>query len=123
MLRLIRTLNDWQSGAFTATLKGEIENLPPGSLPLEQGTSRGGHVDDSDITATVLNITDKVHVVQASVGIFFTEIVGGCSCGDDPMSENAYCELRLTIDKHTAEAKITLITDQETSHGSGPLPE
>ena len=46
--------------------------------------------------------------IQAKVGVFFNEIIGGCSCGDDPLSENAYCELQVSIDKVTAEAEFSV---------------
>jgi hypothetical protein len=40
------------------------------------------------------------------VGVFFREIVGGCSCGDEPFAADGYCEIELRIDKETAEARI-----------------
>jgi len=39
------------------------------------------------------------------------EIVAGCSCGDDPQSQNAYCAMRVRIDKTTAAAAFAVIDD------------
>ncbi len=106
MVRLQNSIQNRNSDAFQKVLKTELENLESGLLPLEKGTSQGGHVDDSDITATVLNVTEDSSDVQAKVGIFFTEIVINCGCGDDPMPINAYCEMIVRIDKATAEAEF-----------------
>jgi len=106
MTRLSESLRDWPSDTFVKTLKRELTGLKPGILPLAGGLSRGGLVDAGDISVTVLNVTDNPQTIEAKVGVFFTEIVGGCSCGDDPSTENAYCELRVGIDKATAEAEF-----------------
>ncbi len=78
---------------FADTLKAEIEALPAGSLPLDKATLTGWHIDDSHITATVLRAEDDATRIAADVGIFFTEIIAGCSCGDEPQSQGNYCEL------------------------------
>lgn len=101
----------WQSGTFAQALKCEIEALGTGSLPLEQGTTQGGFVDDGNVTAVVLNVADGDQHIHSEVGVFFNEIVAGCNCGDEPESINVYCRLKLRIDKATAEAEIDLIPD------------
>jgi hypothetical protein len=48
------------------------------------------------------------------VGVFFSGIITGCSCADDPTpveTQNEYCELLFAIDKATAETTITLLAD------------
>ncbi len=109
MIRFPNALRDWHSDTFRNSLKSEIENLRAGSLPLLYGVSHGGVPDESDISATVLRVTDDGRVIQTHVGIFFTEILAGCSCGDEPMSMQGYCEMQISIDKATAEAEINLI--------------
>ena len=108
MPKFANSLSAWNTESFAQTLKIEIERLPTGSLPLYKGTSQGGVVDDSHIVATILRVTDAGKSIEAHVGIFFTEIVGGCSCGDDPMSEHAYCEMWVTIDRTSAEAEFAV---------------
>jgi hypothetical protein len=47
-------------------------------------------------------------------GVFYTGIIAGCSCSDDPSpvdEQNEYCDLLFTIDKLTAETQITLLVD------------
>lgn len=104
MPRLILSLRAWSSDAFARTLKDEIESLGAGALPLDRTTTHGGRADDGPITATVLRASDDGDAIQAEVGIFFGEILAGCSCGDEAQILNAYGELRVSIDKATAEA-------------------
>jgi hypothetical protein len=103
-IRLPLSLRAWPEATFPATLKAEIEALPAGSLPLDQVTINGWHVDDSHITATVLRVKDDTMAITADLGIFFTEIIAGCSCGDEPQSQQTYGELTVRIEKSTAAA-------------------
>lgn len=109
MPKLPDSARAWPLDSFAQTLKREIEHLPPGTLPLDKGVSQGGHVDDSRITAIFLRAKDDASAIQAEVGIFFGEIVAGCSCGDDPQTQNAYCEVRVRIEKSTGEAVFNVI--------------
>lgn len=111
MPKLINSLRDWKSASFTQTLKNEISSLGSGTLPLGKGISQGGYVDDSNLATTVLHVADDERAIHARVGIFFTEIVGSCGCGAEPMPQNAYCEMRISIDKTSAEAEFEVIPD------------
>lgn len=62
----------------------------------------------------VLGVSEENNFIRARAGIFYTSIIAGCSCADDPtpISElNEYCEVQLDIDKQTAEATIVLQPD------------
>ena len=85
--------------------------LPPGILPLLQAASRGVP-DDREIRIMLLDAVDDQDGIQVRVGIFFNEILAGCSCGDQPMSLQSYCELQVDIDKRTAEARFSLLDDE-----------
>jgi hypothetical protein len=111
MPRLINSLRDWNTNTFTRTLKNELEHIQAGTLPLDKGVAQGGYVDDSNVTATVLHTDEDVHTIQAKVGIFFTEIVINCGCGDTPMETNAYCVLQVSIDKTTGQAEFEVLQD------------
>jgi hypothetical protein len=111
MPRLPISTNAWQSVAFTRILKGEIEALGTGSLPLDQGITQGGFVDDENVAALVLNATGDDQYIDSEVGVFFTEIIAGCNCGDEPDTINVYCRLKLRINRATAEAEIRLVPE------------
>ncbi|BCB26240.1 hypothetical protein SKTS_11260 [Sulfurimicrobium lacus] len=111
MPKLANSLRNWPSAAFTQTLKDEIGALESGTLPLQKGVSQGGYVDDSNLTCTVLRVTDDERTIHARVGVFFTEIVASCGCGAEPMPQNAYCEMLVSIDKASAEAQFAVLPD------------
>ncbi len=108
MIPLPNSLRVWPGPDFASTLKAELEALPAGSLPLAQGGTLGGYVDDSTLVASVLRVTETAETIDAVVGIFFSEILTGCSCSEDPAIQDAYCELMLAIDKRTAMATCSL---------------
>ena len=109
MAELSKSLCVWNTPVFRQTLKSELESLPKGNLPLEKGTSSGGYVDDSNLSVSVLNVSEDEQFINAKLAVFFTEIVINCGCGEDPMHQHAQCEMQLLIDKQTAEASFTVI--------------
>ena len=111
MPKLANSLRDWPSAAFAQTLKEEIGALEAGTLPLQKGVSQGGYVDDSHLTCTVLRVADDERAIRARVGVFFTEIVASCGCGAEPMPQNAYCEMLVSIDKTSAEVQFEVLPD------------
>ena len=111
MARFAAALRAWNGPDFASALKSDIRSLASGVLPLHAAVTRGGYVDDGNLEVTVLGSDDHGSAIEARVGVFFTEIVINCGCGDDPMEENAYCEMRIRIDKATAAAAFTVLGD------------
>jgi len=108
---LSQSLSAWGEENFYTVLKNELQGLGATKLPLEKGTSQGGYIDESPISVSVNRFTDSDDTIKGSVGVFFTEIVINCGCGDDPMHINAYCDLTIAIDKQTAIATFSIITE------------
>jgi len=105
-IRLRHCLEAEDSESFKHRLASAVKALPAGSLPLQAGCEQGGLVDDSDILASVLSVEQDKDRFLARVGIFFTEIVGGCNCNDDPLEVNAYCVLEVAINRSDGVATI-----------------
>lgn len=104
-------MNAWSAPNFKDVLKKEIEQLDAGQLPLQQGLSAGSHVQGDKFTVMVLGVSEEDNFIRARAGVFYTSIIAGCSCADDPtpISElSEYCEVQLDIDKKTAETTVTL---------------
>jgi hypothetical protein len=99
----------WGSDAFAAALKREIEALGPDVLPLQRATTRGGLVDAAGFEVTVISTSDDAGPLQARLGVFFQELIGGCSCGEEPVAASAYCELQLEIDRSSAAAAFSVL--------------
>ncbi|MBT8429849.1 MAG: glucosamine--fructose-6-phosphate aminotransferase [Gammaproteobacteria bacterium] len=106
-IRLGHCLEAEDSERFKQRLASALNALPRGSLPLHAGCGQGGLVDDSDISASVLGVEQDNDRFVARVGIFFTEIVGGCNCNDDPLEVNAYCVLEVAISRADGVATFT----------------
>jgi hypothetical protein len=104
MIVFRKSLSSWNSDTFASVVKQELESLDVDSLPLAQCTSQGGYVDEGPITATILSVRDQPDRIDVKAGIFFTEIVINCGCGDDPMPINGYGEMSVQIDKSTGHA-------------------
>lgn len=108
MLKLTQSLACWGKDNFSSILKNELQSLPISQLPLDKATSQGGYVDNTPVTVTVNRFIDNDMTIEGRVGIFFTEIVINCGCGDDPMAINGYGEFYIIIDKQMATTTITL---------------
>ncbi|MFK5949791.1 MAG: hypothetical protein QM500_13590 [Methylococcales bacterium] len=76
--------------------------------------SLSSYVGNSPFSAVILNTTDESEFIKAKVSIFYTGIIAGCSCSDDPSptdEQNEYCELQFIINKNTAETSVNLLND------------
>ncbi len=111
MIGLPKSLEAWGTPGFRDVLKQEIEQLDAGLLPLQQGLSRSSYVTERPFQAMLLGADEAAGSIQVRAGIFYTGVIAGCSCADDPTPVdelNEYCEVLLVIDRHTAEATVSL---------------
>jgi hypothetical protein len=114
MILFLKSLAAWNTPAFDGILRQEIDQMDAGQLPLQHGLVTGSHVVDKQHRAMILGVTETSNIIQARAGIFYTSVIAGCNCADDPtpVDENAeYCEVRFDIDQRTAEATVTLLSD------------
>lgn len=110
-MRLNKSLNAWGTPDFTATLKSELEQEGTRYLPVAQGA--GSHVLEDAPSVMVIGASEDGSVISARVGVFYSSILLGCACVDDPTPASEateYCEVRLDIDKATAETKVSLLS-------------
>lgn len=114
MIKLTKALAAWNTPNFKDTLKSEIEQLTPEALPLQQGLTQSSYVSSDNITAMILNVTEEPGHIRVKTGIFYSGLIPGCNCADDPTPEEKYtehCELQFDIDKITADTTVTLLTE------------
>jgi hypothetical protein len=114
MLSLARALSAWGTPGFEEVLKKEIEQLDAWHLPLQQGLATSSQVADSKFSALILRVSDDAEFIHAKVGLSYAGIIAGCSCADDPtpLSEQAeYCEALFSVNKLSAETRVTLLTE------------
>jgi len=107
MITLPISLKHWHSDSFIHAFRNEVLALAPGSVPLQQVCTQGGHVDNDNIDLMVLSHHEDDINLQIKAGFFFIEIIGGCNCHDDPIDSSNYCEFLIIINKSTAECSFT----------------
>lgn len=113
MIHLPKTISSWQTPSFSDTLKQELAQLDVNTLPLQAALSHTNFASSDNMKVLILSITDDETNIQAKVGIFFTGIMYGCQCDDDPTPANEqteYCELMFHINKNTANSTVSLLS-------------
>ncbi len=111
MIRLEKAHLEWGSDCFRSTLRAEIEQLDAAQLPLQAGLSQSSYVSDEPFRVMIIGSTETVSHIQVRTGIFYTGIIAGCSCADDPTPvepQTEYCEVMFDIDKKSGEATVVL---------------
>lgn len=114
MIKLTQTLAAWNSDQFKQQFKEEVEQLPADQLPLQKGLSLSSYVSAEPFKVMVISVTDDETAIYVKAGIFYSGIIAGCSCSDDPSPTDVqaeYCDVRFAIDKLTAQATLSLVTE------------
>lgn len=114
MLHLPASLQAWDSPGFRDVLKREIEQLGVGKLPLQAALTSSSHALDEGFSVMILGVDETPTHLHATVGVFFSGVIAGCNCADDPTPvepQHEYCELRLSIDKASSSTTVTPLSD------------
>ncbi len=112
MIQLKKTLSAHHTADFKSIAKKEISLIDASLLPLQQGLSLSSYVGKAPFSVIILNATEHVASLDVKTGIFYTGIIAGCSCSDDPSptdEQNEYCELLFRINKETGETEVILL--------------
>jgi len=113
-MKLTKIQQAWGKPDFNKIVKNEIHGIDANLLPLQQGLSLSSYVGDTPFSVTILNSSETDDIIILKAGIFYTGIIAGCSCSDDPSptdEQNEYCELQFNINKKTAETSVILLND------------
>jgi len=111
MIRLPATLKAWDTPAFESVLRQETEQLGLDALLLQQGLVYGSHALAEPLQVIHLSSRATAQALVIRIGVYFTSVVAGCSCADDPTPLdrlNEYCVLELHVDTRTASTTIAL---------------
>lgn len=114
MVQLNKSVIAWGTPEFKDVLQQEIAQLDRDLLPLQQGLTISSHVTDRPVQAMILDSSEDADLIRVKAGIFYTGIIAGCSCADDPTpiaEQNEYCVLQFCIDKTSAETTVTLVAE------------
>ena len=112
-MQLDTVLDAWGTPAFETILKREITRMDVEELPLQRALSQSSYTDGADRKVLIMSVTEGATFIRAKTGIFYSGIIPGCSCADDPTpmsSLTEYCEVQFDIDKVTATTTVTLLS-------------
>jgi len=107
MLRLQQSVAAWGTPAFNDVLRHELEQLDRGRLPLQQCLTTTSYPGDGPVQFMVLDASERNGHIRARTGVFFSGVIAGCNCADDPTpveEQQEYCELEVDIDQGTGAA-------------------
>ncbi len=113
-INLLAELKVWGTAEFANQLKATLEKMSVTQLPLQRALSFSNIALDTNIKAILLATAENENQLLVKVGLFYTGLVSGCHCADDPSpmeEQNEYCEVQLNIDKHSGDASIELLAD------------
>jgi len=99
----------WGTPAFARTFCHEVAQLPPGTLPLQLALRMGSHVLDNTPKVMLLSSQHDEHLYRVKAGVFFSSVMAGCNCADDPSpvdQHEEYCELQFEIDPTPGETRV-----------------
>lgn len=114
MIILRSTLNTWKRAEFDELLRADIDQMTVDQLPLQQAIVSSSYALDTNIKSIIINKTDDSDAIHIKAGIYYTGIIAGCNCADDPSPADEipeYCVVQIEIDKRTAETKIVLLNE------------
>lgn len=114
MILLPDTLAAWRTPGFETQLKTDIEHMTVHQLPLQQGLTNSSYALDHSLQAVIIKSAEAEDCLQIKAGIFYTGVIAGCNCADDPTPADElpeYCLVELNINKVTAETIIRLIDE------------
>lgn len=115
-LRFERCLVAWGGSDFNAVMKAEIESLDADLLPLQQALTQSSHAVVDRFSARVIKAVSEGGCLRVKAGLFYSGIVAGCSCADDPTPVDdltEYCEVWFEIDAATGEGQVRLLEEAD----------
>jgi hypothetical protein len=114
VITLPHSLAAWGSDAFNETFKSEVEQLPAEALPLQQGLALSSCVSSEPFKVMVISSAEDTGAIHIKAGVFYSGIIAGCSCSDDPTPTDVqaeYCDVAFVIDRASGETHISLLAD------------
>ncbi len=111
LMHLTNAVKAWNQPQFKSVLQAEIEQLPKETLPLQRGIEHGSYPGSGAIRCMIIDYGRDEERLWVKAGVFFTSIIAGCNCADDPTPPDEipeYFEMRFTIDAATGAAQVTI---------------
>ena len=111
MFTLQKSLDDWNTPTFENTFKAEVRNLDKELLPLQKSLLFSSYVSNEKISPVVMSSSASTTHLLIKTTIFFTGIIAGCSCSDNPGPQDTQqesCDVLFRINLNNAETQVEL---------------
>ena len=112
MITLQKTLQAWDTSHFNSAFKNEIIALDRQLLPLQKGLSFSSYVSKETISPVIISSSVNATHLLIKASIFYTGIIAGCSCSDDPSPQDTQqesCDLLFRIKLDNAATQVEII--------------
>ena len=112
MIKLEQALAAWGTDGFREQFKQEVEQLKAEQLPLQQGLALSSYVSADPFKVMVISDEADEKAIRVKAGVFYSGIIAGCSCSDDPTPTDVqpeYCDLEFVIDRSSGTATVGLV--------------
>jgi hypothetical protein len=109
MFQLAESLQAWSTDNFELILKKELEHIDVNEFPLQNSLLHSSVASTEGLKFILINAVEETGEIRVKVGIFYSGIIAGCNCADDPTPVEPiqeYCEIELSIDKASANTSI-----------------
>ena len=89
----------------------QLRDVAAADWPLQAGCTQGGWADASGLQVSVLAVAPHGADWHVDLVLFFSEVVGGCNCHDDPVRHPVCARYRVVINAdrsahvHVADAR------------------
>ena len=106
ILSFQKSINAWPDNRFKQVLNDQLMQLNLDQLPLQKALSQGSIATLDNLQFTINKSELDDDLLTVSIGVFFSSIIAGCNCSDDPTPVdliNEYCELTLIINRLTGQ--------------------
>lgn len=113
MVHFKNTLAAWNTDNFSTIFKQEVAGLDLDDLPLQQALQFGSYATKDGVQITMNSTIENKDCIIINCGIFYSSIIAGCNCSDDPTPvdlNSEYCEMQFSINKSNAETVISIIS-------------
>ena len=112
MIKLTKSLAAWSRPEFVTVFKQEVAGLDTNQLPLQAALAHSSHVAGVEFEPVILASEETETSLRIKAGIFFSGLIAGSCCADDPSpacEQTEYCELQFIISKVSADTRIVLL--------------
>ena len=112
MLIFKKSLHAWNTEQFKAVFIEQVTQLSLEDLPLQQALLLGSYATRDNLQVMVNSMDEQSDNISITTGIFYSSIIAGCNCSDDPTPvdlNSEYCEMLFTINKSNAETCIKIV--------------